>query len=157
MRIRNLFETLFLLERTEKTSNKHLGKTLNIKQILTIIKYGFCKKSLRKNETLTSCPFFFIFYHFWLGATANPTKSDKKDEKKGQLVRVSFFRSDFLQNPYFSCFWIWFAGIHLWIQQTKRLQCRSGKLASSGLGSLAHWPMVRSPWRDKKSLRKGRP
>ena len=29
-------------------------------------------KSLRKNETLTSCPFFSFFYHFWVGATANP-------------------------------------------------------------------------------------
>ena len=32
----------------------------------------------------------------------NFAKSDKKNEKKGQLVRVSFLRSDFLQNPYFN-------------------------------------------------------
>jgi hypothetical protein len=25
-----------------------------------------------------------------------------------------------------SCLWIWFAGIHLWIQQTKHYQCKSG-------------------------------
>jgi len=31
-------------------------------------------------------------YHFWLGATANPTKSNKKMKKKGQLVRVSFVK-----------------------------------------------------------------
>ena len=26
------------------------------------------------------------------------------EEKSVQLVRVAFFQSDFLQNPYFSCF-----------------------------------------------------
>ena len=26
------------------------------------LKYGFCKKSLQKNETLTSCPFFSFFF-----------------------------------------------------------------------------------------------
>jgi hypothetical protein len=37
-----------------------------------------------------------------LDATANPPKSDEKDAQKSvQLVRVSSFRSDFLQNPYF--------------------------------------------------------
>ena len=56
------------------------------------LKYGFCKKSLRKNEALTSCPFFSFFYHFWLGATANPTKSDKK-MKKGATGQ-SFIRKE---------------------------------------------------------------
>ena len=38
-----------------------------------------------------------------LGATANPPKSDDKYAQKSvQLVRGSAFRSDFLQNPYFS-------------------------------------------------------
>ena len=38
-----------------------------------------------------------------LCTTANPPKSDDKYAQKGvQLVRVSPFRSDFLQNPYFS-------------------------------------------------------
>ena len=46
-------------------------------------------------------PFFDFLYHFWLGLLLHPTKSDKKNEKKGQLARVSFFRSVFLQNPYF--------------------------------------------------------
>ena len=37
-----------------------------------------------------------------MGATANPLKSDDKyGQKSVQLVRGSFFRSDFLQNPYF--------------------------------------------------------
>jgi hypothetical protein len=36
-------------------------------------------------------------------ATTNPPKSDDKYAQKSvQLVRVSSFRSDFLQNPYFS-------------------------------------------------------
>ena len=56
------------------------------------LKYGFCNKSLRKNETLTSCPFFHFFNHFWLGATANPTKSDKK-MKKGATGQ-SFIRKE---------------------------------------------------------------
>ena len=38
-----------------------------------------------------------------VGATANPPKSDDKYAQKSvQLVRGSSFRSDFLQNPYFS-------------------------------------------------------
>ena len=41
------------------------------------LKYGFCKKSLRKNETLIS------------------TDLEKKGAKSVQI-------SDFLQNPYFS-------------------------------------------------------
>ena len=34
-----------------------------------------------------------------------------------------------------SCLWIWFAGIHLWIQQTKHLQCTLGQLCSGGYHS----------------------
>ena len=51
--------------------------------------------------------FEHICHHFWVcatGATANPPKSDDKYAQKSvQLVRGSSFRSDFLQNPYFSC------------------------------------------------------
>ena len=50
--------------------------------------------------------FEHICHHFWVGATgatANPPKSDDKYAQKSvQLVRGSSFRSDFLQNPYFS-------------------------------------------------------
>jgi hypothetical protein len=54
-----------------------------------LLKYGFCKKSQRKDAP----------------ATANPPKSDDKYAQKSvQLVRVSSFRSDFLQNPYFRIF-----------------------------------------------------
>ena len=42
------------------------------------LKYGFCKKSLPKDATL-----------IW----------KKREAKSVQLVRVAFFRSDFLQNP----------------------------------------------------------
>ena len=45
------------------------------------LKYGFCKKSNRKNETVL----------IW----------KKKRAKSVQRDRVSFFRSDFLQNPHF--------------------------------------------------------
>ena len=44
--------------------------------------------------------FITTFFRAWI-LLLNPPKSDKKNGKKGQLVRVSFFRSDFLQNPYF--------------------------------------------------------
>ena len=45
--------------------------------------------------------------HFF-GATANPPKSDDKYAQKSvQLVRVSSFRSDFLQNPYFKKYWLY--------------------------------------------------
>ena len=41
--------------------------------------------------------------YFWVGATANPPKSDDKYAQKSvQLVRGSSFRSDFLQNPDFN-------------------------------------------------------
>ena len=50
------------------------------KRTSILLKYGFCKKSLRKNET----------------------DLEKKWAKSVQLVRVSFFPSEFLQNPYFS-------------------------------------------------------
>ena len=38
-----------------------------------------------------------------MGATANPIKSDQKMKIRGNWS-VSFFRSDFLQNPYFKIF-----------------------------------------------------
>ena len=58
------------------------------------LKYGFSKKSLRKNETLTS---WTLLAHFF----SRSGWSGKKWGKSVQLVRVSFFLSDFLQNPYF--------------------------------------------------------
>ena len=52
------------------------------------------------------CPvehfFEHICHHFWMGATAKPKSDDKYAQKSVQLVRGSSFRSDFLQNPYFS-------------------------------------------------------
>ena len=50
-----------------------------------VLKYGFCKKSLRKNETLT---IWTLLAHFFSRSSV-------------QLVTDSFFRSDILQNPYF--------------------------------------------------------
>ena len=56
-----------------------------------LLKYGFCKKSPRKNAPLTS----------W---TPFPPSADleKYGGKSVQLVRGSFFRKYFLWNPYFS-------------------------------------------------------
>ena len=47
------------------------------------LKYGFCKKSLRKNKTLTSCPFFFIFsITFGWVCCCNHPKVIKKRKKR---------------------------------------------------------------------------
>ena len=40
-----------------------------------------------------------ICHHFWIGATANPPKSD---DKYAQLTRGAFIINDFLRNPHFS-------------------------------------------------------
>ena len=52
----------------------------NMPYQMRLFKYGFCKKSLWKNSTTGT---FFV------------------KKKVFQLFRVGFFRSDFLQNPYF--------------------------------------------------------
>ena len=62
----------------------------------------FVRSHFGKMKLWPVAPFFHFFYHFWLGATANPTKSDKKNEKRGNWSEFHFFRSDLLQNPYFS-------------------------------------------------------
>ena len=41
-----------------------------------------------------------ICHHFWVGATANPPKSD---DRYAQLTRGAFIINDFLQNPHFIC------------------------------------------------------
>ena len=64
-----------------------------------LLKYGFCKKSLRKNETLIS---WTLLAHFFSRSVLISADLEKKWAKSVQLVRVSFFRSDFLQNPYFN-------------------------------------------------------
>ena len=62
---------------------------------------------LRKDEPLTSWTLFWAYLSSLLGGFAvglllHPPKSDDKyAPKRVQLVRVSSFRSDFLQNPYF--------------------------------------------------------
>ena len=65
----------------------------SLKIKLQLLKYEFCKKSLRKNETLTS---WTLLAHFFSRSVLIQWA------KSVQLVRVSFFLSDFLQNPYFS-------------------------------------------------------
>ena len=39
-----------------------------------------------------------FFHHFWVGATANPPKSD---DRYVQLTRGAFIINDVLQNPHF--------------------------------------------------------
>ena len=73
--------------------------TLISKTLKTVLKYGFCNKSFRKGETLTSWTLLqHICSHFWawmlLYSAIKP--------KSVQLVRVSSFQNDLLQNPYFS-------------------------------------------------------
>ena len=40
-------------------------------------------------------PVEHLYHHFWVGATANPPKSDDKDV---QLARVAFIINDFLHT-----------------------------------------------------------
>ena len=53
---------------------------------LPVLKYGFCTKSLRKDETLTRWTLFWAYLSSILGGFAVAV----------QLLRVSSFRSDFL-------------------------------------------------------------
>ena len=62
-----------------------------------LLKYGFCKKALWKNATLISWTHFSS-----QKGTCSTIQVPFCDEKSVQLFRVAFFRSDFLQNPYFS-------------------------------------------------------
>ena len=55
------------------------------------LKYGFCKKSLRKNETLTSCPFFpFFFITFGWVQQQNQPEVIKEMEKMGNWSEFHF-------------------------------------------------------------------
>ena len=76
------------------------------------LKYGFCNKSLRKDETLTSWTqvehFFNIFIikiRFSLSNVLIKGESNFdvliKCSTCVQLVRVSSFQNDLFQNPYF--------------------------------------------------------
>ena len=44
-------------------------------------------------------PVEHLYHHFWVGATANPSKSD---DKYAQLTKGAFVINDFLQNPHIS-------------------------------------------------------
>ena len=80
-------------------TKKCLGlKTLenNAQCHVPFLKYGFCKKSPRKDATLTSWTLLASLFSRWALIWK------KSEAKSVQLVRVAFFRGDFLQNPYFS-------------------------------------------------------
>ena len=85
------------------------------KEIQTL-KYGFCNKSFRKDEPLTSWTLFSTFLSskldspspmFWLEENLILSNVLIRgefdfDDTYVQLVRGSSFRNDLLQNPYFS-------------------------------------------------------
>ena len=58
---------------------------------------NFVKSQLKKMK-------LWPVVHFWLTFFPDQCRSGKKWAKSVQLVRVSFLRSDFLQNPYFTGF-----------------------------------------------------
>ena len=78
--------------------NDELRLTMN--WIGCLLKYGLCKKSLRKNESLTSWTLLALFFS---RSALISTDLEKKWAKSVQLVRVSFFRSDFVQNHTLGC------------------------------------------------------
>ena len=102
--------------------------------------YGFCNKSFRKDETLTSWTLFSTYLSSKLDSPLIKTTlerirfssnqnigeggsnfDDKYVEKNFQLVRGSSFRNDLLQNPYFSICIKLFAFLPIWkdIQRSK--------------------------------------
>ena len=66
-----------------------------------ILKCGFLKKSFIMNAPLVSCQFPAITFGLWVGATANPPKSD---DWKWELTRGAFIINGFLRNSHFSFF-----------------------------------------------------
>ena len=87
-----------------------------------LLEFGFCNKSFRKDEPLTSWTLFSTYLSSKLDSPLIKTLEriifssnqnigegesnfdDKYVEKSVQLVRGSSFRNDLLQNPYFSHF-----------------------------------------------------
>ena len=76
---------------------KLISKTLK-----AVLKYGFCNKSFRKDEPLTSWTLFSTYVFSKLDALSPNVLI--RGEKSVQLVRGSFFRNDLLQNSYFKRF-----------------------------------------------------
>ena len=88
--------------------------------VIYLLKYGFCNKSFRKDEPLTSWTLFSTYLlskldspspMFWLEENlllsnvlirGESNFDDKYVEKSVQLVRGSSFWNDLLQNPYFN-------------------------------------------------------
>ena len=72
-------------------------KTKQLRSVLNL-NYLCCKKSLRKNATLNS---WTLFSSQRGTCIVLQVPSCFLWKKRVQLFRVAFFRSDFLQNPYF--------------------------------------------------------
>ena len=72
-----------------------------------LLKFGFCKKSLRKNETLTSWTLLqHICPHFWswllLYSAITPKSENKYVVKVFNWSEFHLSEMTLLQNPYFS-------------------------------------------------------
>ena len=88
------------------------------------LKHGFCNKSFRKDEPLTSWTLFSTYLSSKLDSPLIKTLERenlilminmlKKCSTCVHLVRVSSFRNNLLQNPYFS--------IYNWLKQSKFIQ-----------------------------------
>ena len=74
-----------------------------------LLEYGFCKCHLEKMK-------IWSVEHFWLTFFPDQHRSGKKVSKSVQLVRVSFFRSDFLQNLYFKHRLLWVGRLQGFLQ-----------------------------------------
>ena len=105
------------------------------------LKYGFCRKSPRKNETLTS---WTLLAHFYSGS------AQIQWAKSVQLVRVTFFLSYFLQNPYFrGCPIIIWTGVNIKIDIVQKAyewwNCPFAKMIprlEKHFGKLPAWSLI---------------
>ena len=83
--------------RTQGCQLLNLGPKRGV--LMNQLKYGFYKKSLRKDAPLTS---WTLFSSLFFQISTDIWK--KSEEKSVQLVWGASFRVDFLQNPYFTLF-----------------------------------------------------
>ena len=74
------------------------SEQINVAYVASLIKYGFCKKLLRYKWTSDQLNTFFLT--FWLVTQ----QTSQVRTKVVNWSEVHLYRSNFLQNPYFSCF-----------------------------------------------------
>ena len=106
------------------------------------VKYGFCNKSFRKDEPLTSWTLLeenIILYNVLIRGESSCCNFGWLDDKYVQLVRGSSFRNDLLQNPYFnvgSICKIWEKDS--WLFATYSFTYMNSKLIFRGILSMAN-------------------